>query len=74
MGRPLNLHDATGVIAEAPGVGILIGYGTKPADGVSGYACGCLFIVPGGADGSNIYVNDGTLTSADFNLVVITAA
>ena len=35
---------------------------------------GALFIVCGGGDGANIFVNDGTPTSNDFNLVVVTGA
>lgn len=70
MSKPLNLHDATGVILEVPNVGILDAYGaTVPADGVSGYATGCLFRHTDGGDGTALYLNEGTSTSADFNAI-----
>lgn len=55
--------------------GYLLGWGAaKPTDAATGWCTGAIFIVVGGADGANIFVNDGDTTSSDFNLVVITAA
>ena len=44
---------------------------TTPADGAEGYAPGCLFIKVGGGDGDTLFVNEGTLASADFNLITV---
>lgn len=68
MSKPLNLHATGGVIAQAPGVGILAASGTTvPTDGARGYATGCLFIQTDGGAGTALYVNEGSKTSADFN-------
>ena len=72
MSRPLTLHDGVGVIVTVPGVGILQAYGTSvPADASAGYAPGCLFQHTDGGDGTALYVNEGTLASADFNAVTV---
>lgn len=43
---------------------------TVPTNGVSGYAPGCLFTKSSGAAvDATLYVNEGTLASADFNPV-----
>jgi len=62
--------------AEIEFGGKVFDYGAaKPSDGAAGgYVGGAIFIVCNAADGANIFVNDGTITSNDFNLVVITAA
>jgi hypothetical protein len=62
--------------AELGHGGKVFDYGTtKPTDGAAGsYVNGAIFIVVGGGDGANLFVNDGTTTSNDFNLVVVTAA
>jgi hypothetical protein len=73
MGRPNVLHDGTGVINEAPGVGILDAYGTTVPDGDAGYAIGCLFRHIDGTDGTALYVNEGTLATANFNAVTVAA-
>jgi hypothetical protein len=55
--------------------GILMSYGiTKPADAAEGYAPGSIFIHVDGTDGSALYVNEGTVSSADFNLITVAAA
>jgi hypothetical protein len=55
--------------------GKILDYGiTKPTDGVAGFAPGCIFIHVDGGDGSALYVNEGTATSADFNLITVAAA
>ena len=72
MSKGLNLHDATGVIVSIPNVGILDAYGdTVPADATTGYATGCLFRHTDGGDGTALYVNEGTLASADFNAITV---
>lgn len=38
-----------------------------PADGVAGYAKGCIFIQTDGGIGSTIFINEGSSSSADFN-------
>lgn len=40
-----------------------------PTDGVEGYAPGCLFIDVNGGQGATLFVNEGTLVSANFDLV-----
>lgn len=47
---------------------------TVPSDGASGYAIGCLFQHTDGANGTSVYVNEGTLASADFNAVTVAGA
>lgn len=75
MSHQVNLHDGTGIIASVPGYGIVIAAGiTMPADGGSGYAPGCVFIHVDGGDGSALYVNEGTASACDFNLITVAAA
>lgn len=70
MSKPLNPHDATGVIVSVPGIGILQAYGvTVPSDAAVGYATGCIFQHIDGADGTALYLNEGTAASADFNAI-----
>ncbi len=72
MSKTLNIQDGTGVITQAPGVGILDAFGaTVPADGSSGYAVGCLFRHTDGGDGTALYVNEGSDTSCDFNAITV---
>ena len=50
--------------------GIAVAYGTTfPPDGTGspGYAPGCLFINTGGSNNTALYINEGTILSADFN-------
>jgi hypothetical protein len=75
MSRPLSLHAGVSTVAEVPGVGIIIAQGvTVPTDADPGYAPGCIFIHVDGTDGSALYVNEGTVSSADFNLITVAAA
>lgn len=70
MSKRVSTHDGTGVIAEVPGIGIMICYGTAyPADTSVGYATGCIFIHTDGGDNTALYVNEGTSASSDFNAV-----
>lgn len=54
-----------------PGIpGLLFSHGaTVPADGTAGYAVGCVFAHTDGAAGTALYVNEGSVTSCDFNAV-----
>ena len=60
-----------GVIAEHPGIGIVIAAGTSvPADGAIGYAPSALFIDDDASnDASRLFINHGTSASADFNIL-----
>lgn len=42
---------------------------TVPTDTTAGYEVGCIWIDTNGADGSVIYVNEGTAASCDFNVL-----
>ena len=70
MSRQLNKQDTTGVIYRDPARGIVLGAGiTKPTDAVIGYAPGCIWIDTDASAGSQVYVNEGTRASADFNIL-----
>jgi hypothetical protein len=70
MSKPLVLHAENGIIVDIPGTGIIVAYGTTvPADAATGYATGCLFLHTDGGDGTSLYVNEGSNTSADFDPV-----
>lgn len=56
------LEDSNGNIQWATGT-------TVPSDGSSGYAKGCIFIDTDAAATSVFYVNEGSATSADFNVI-----
>jgi len=52
--------------------GLLLASGkTVPADGTSGYQTGCLFQHTDGGAGTALYVNEGTVTSCDFDAVTV---
>lgn len=52
--------------------GKLIDHGTTvPADGTAGYETGCLFQHTDGGDGTALYVNEGTVSSCDFNAITV---
>lgn len=75
MTHAMNIHDGTGILITVPGLGILMAHGaTVPADSAQGYGIGCLFIQNDGNDGTCLYINEGTLASADFNAVPSTIA
>lgn len=51
-----------------PGVGVLAAHGTSvPSDGEAGYAPGCIFQKTDGSADACFYVNQGTLTSCNFD-------
>lgn len=68
MSHGLRLHDGTGIIAEDPGRGIILAYGTTvPSSGTVGYAPGCHWINVGTyAEGTQFYINTGTRASSTF--------
>lgn len=47
---------------------MLVKGATVPTDGDAGYGVGCVFIDTDGGVGATYYVNEGTATSADFNV------
>jgi hypothetical protein len=72
MSKPLDRHDATGVLIQVPGEGIYFAKGTTvPADGATGYAKGCIFVDIDAAAGSIFFGNEGTVSSADFDAISV---
>ncbi len=70
MTHQQNKHDGTDAIVTIPGRGIVQAAGdTKPTDGTAGYSPGCTFHKLNGGNNTAYYVNEGTITSCDFNLV-----
>jgi len=61
------LTDGSGNALHAHGT-------TVPTDADSGYAVGCLYAKTDGGDGTALYVNEGSATSCDFNLITVAAA
>lgn len=56
------------ILENPPGIGILRAAGpTVPSDGAAGYATGCIFQHTDGGAGTALYVNEGSITSADFD-------
>lgn len=62
--------------ADGPGVlvdrvlGVVFDWGTTvPADGTAGYAPGCIFVDLDASGSAAIFINVGTATSADFNVL-----
>lgn len=75
MSAPLDLHAVTDDVAARPVIGKIISSGPDvPADGALGYAPGCLFIHDDGVSGTHLYINEGTVASADFNTVAAASA
>ncbi len=75
MSQTQALHDGTGIILKVPGVGIMHAVGsTVPSDGTAGYGPGCIFQDQDAAAGSQVYINEGSYTSCDFNAVVSVSA
>lgn len=55
-------------LTRTRGNGQWIGHGTTvPADASAGWINGAIFIQTDGADGAQVYINEGTATSSDFN-------
>lgn len=69
MSQTHSLHDASGVILTLDNGDIILAAGTSVPTG-AGYSPGCHFIVRSGASaGAELYKNEGSATSADFNKV-----
>lgn len=69
--RPSQYADAKGVIAETfTGHAALCEGTTVPTDGTAGYAPGCLWLLRAGAVGGQLYMNEGSVTSCDFNAIL----
>lgn len=67
MSRRYQRQSPSGGVMSEPGRGITFDWGTSvPADGVVGYAPGCLFLDIDASAGSQLLVNEGTVTSAAF--------
>ena len=60
MSKPLDLQDGTGIVVEAPNVGILIAHGTGTPPAKKGYAKGCLFIRTDGTAHNQLHINENT--------------
>ena len=71
MSQVHQLQSADGVIATLENGDIIWAVGTTvPADSGAGYAPGCIFQVRSGASaGSELYKNEGSATSCDFNAI-----
>ena len=66
----IGFDDPKGIFASKPGVGALLAEGTTvPTDATTGYAPGCLFFDVNASAGSQLYVNEGTNASCDFNAI-----
>ena len=73
MSKPQNIHDASGVLVEIPGVGIIQAWGTAaPTASAAGYAKGCMYQHIGGAADNQLFMNEGTILAATW--VGVTAA
>ena len=46
---------------------------TVPTDGATGYQTGCLFQHTDGGNATSLYVNEGSVTSCDFNAIDVGA-
>ena len=72
MGRRFEKqYGGQGILAER-GRGIYFDAGnTVPADGTQGYAPGCVWLKTDAAalSGTEIYINEGTYASSDFNAI-----
>lgn len=67
--------DPNGAIIDPPGEGILFARGqTVPTDALAGFSPGCIFIDTNGSAGAQVFINEGSVTSCDFNAVAATGA
>jgi len=46
---------------------------TVPTDATAGYSPGCIFVHTDGGDATSAYLNEGTVTSCDFNALLAAA-
>jgi hypothetical protein len=67
-----NAFEELNKEAEIAHGGKLLDFGnTVPSDGVAGFATGCIFMHTDGGDGTALFVNEGTASSADFNAITV---
>jgi len=68
---PLGDNLEAVIVEFSSGLGKVWVHGTTvPADAATGYAPGCVFMDVNGGVGSTMFVNEGTLESADFNVAL----
>lgn len=73
MTKTMMPHSGDGTLIALPVIGKLACCGkTVPTDGADGFAPGCLFLHYDGTAGGTLYVNEGSVTAADFNAVEVT--
>jgi hypothetical protein len=60
-GEMVGLTDENGNYILAKGTAV-------PTDTTAGYAAGCMFLHTDGGEGDTFYVNEGSVTSCDFNV------
>lgn len=65
---PLGGDTERVIIKFSGGAKVLVHGNTVPSDAAEGYAPGCIFMQADGGVGTTLYVNEGTLASADFNV------
>ena len=71
MSKRFSRHyaDPFGTLLDDSGRGRFFAAGsTVPADTTAGFHPGCLFLKTGATIGAQLYINEGTLTSSDFNV------
>lgn len=67
--RPHFVSPQSIYFRDTAGNGILAFGTTVPSDGAAGYASGCLFMDTDASAGAQLFVNEGSATSADFNAI-----
>ncbi len=69
MSKRFESQDATQIIADAPGIGILFAYGaTVPTDNTKGYAPACIFLdIDATTVNTVLYVNIGNAAACNFD-------
>lgn len=50
---------------------LMLSGATVPTDGDDGYQTGCLFQHTDGGNATALYVNEGSITSCDFNAIIV---
>lgn len=66
MSKPLDSQDATGIISNVPGIGIMIAYAaTSTAAGTVGFAPGAILMT---TTTNKLYVNTGTAAAATWTV------
>jgi hypothetical protein len=74
MSRSINVGHTAAILEEVPGVGVIRAAGTTvPTDATAGFAPSCIFQKLDGSNNATVYVNEGTVTSCDFNKVAVDA-